>query len=88
MATKEETTDNVSVVTQVSATESYDFDNRILFEDGRLYITKTPCVDGKPTGLPELVDVTEEVADILRKVERKRSEMAYQKSIVSQLNMK
>lgn len=54
-------------VERVSMGRVYRTDNRLLFEDGRLYVTRTPMEHGIQSGFPEKTDVTMEVARLLRR---------------------
>ena len=54
-------------VGRLSKGRVYRTDNRLLFEDGRLYVTRTPMENGVQSGFPEKTDVTMEVARLLKK---------------------
>lgn len=45
--------------------ELYEVDERLRIHDGKLCITKTPWENGKQSGFPEYIDVTEEVLNII-----------------------
>ena len=40
-------------------------DNRLIFEDGRLYVSRTPYDGGRQSDFPEYIDVTEQVAQVI-----------------------
>lgn len=61
-------------------------DNRLRFENGRLYVTRVPYNNGQQTDFPELVDVTEDVLDMFDKILTKRAEDARQAAIIRQLS--
>ena len=50
----------------------YETDNRLRFQDGRLYITQTPFKDGKQIDFPEIVDVTEDVLNTFIEIIKER----------------
>lgn len=43
----------------------YKRDNAIRFENGRLFTLRIPFEGGKQSGMPEKIDVTEEVASLI-----------------------
>ena len=46
----------------IATSETVQIDNRMRFDDGRIYITRTPFERGMQSGFPERVDVTGLVA--------------------------
>ena len=51
-------------------------DNRLRFEDGRLYITSTPYKNGIQSDFSEKIDVTEDVLDMFLEIlEYKKSKL-------------
>lgn len=47
-------------------TKAVAIDRRLWMEDGRFYISATPYDGGRQSGLPERMDVTDEVVNIIR----------------------
>ena len=47
-------------------TKTVAIDRRMWMEDGRFYISSTPYDGGRQSGIPERIDVTDEVVDIIR----------------------
>lgn len=48
--------------------EIIELDNRLRFEDGRLYITRTPYKDGIQSEFSKKIDVTEDVLDMFLEI--------------------
>ena len=48
--------------------ETIELDNRLRFEDGRLYITSTPYKNGIQSDFSEKIDVTEDVLDMFLEI--------------------
>ena len=48
--------------------ETIELDNRLRFEDGRLYITSTPYKNGIQSEFSEKIDVTEDVLDMFLEI--------------------
>jgi hypothetical protein len=48
--------------------EIVELDNRLRFEDGRLYITRTPYKDGIQSEFSKKIDVTEDVLDMFLEI--------------------
>lgn len=58
--------EDVKITTaKVSKSYMYEVDNALRLEDGRIYTTKTPWENSRPSGFPEKIDVTEEVLNII-----------------------
>lgn len=48
--------------------EFIELDNRLRFEDGRLYITRTPYKDGIQSEFSKKIDVTEDVLNMFLEI--------------------
>lgn len=48
--------------------ETIELDNRLRFEDGRLYITSTPYKNSIQSDFSEKIDVTEDVLDMFLEI--------------------
>jgi hypothetical protein len=56
--------------------ETIELDNRLRFEDGRLYITSTPYKNGIQSDFSEKIDVTDDVLDMFLEIlEYKKSKL-------------
>ena len=56
--------------------ETVVLDNRLRFEDGRLYITSTPYKNGIQSDFSKKIDVTEDVLDMFLEIlEHKKSKL-------------
>ena len=78
--------DKAKVITTevLSSGTDYTVDNRLRFENGRLYVTRIPYENGTQAGFPEMVDVTEEVLDTFLGILERRREAARENAISSQ----
>jgi hypothetical protein len=61
-----EETKTTTITTAKIQTKTVAIDRRLWMEDGRFYISSTPYDGGRQSGLPERMDVTAEVVDIIR----------------------
>lgn len=41
----------------------YEIDNRVRFQNGRLFILETPIKNGKQSDFPKMIDITEKLLD-------------------------
>ena len=48
--------------------EIFELDNRLRFEDGRLYIIRTPYKDGIQSDFSKKIDVTEDVLNMFLEI--------------------
>ena len=56
--------------------ETIELDNRLRFENGRLYITSTPYKNGIQSDFSKRIDVTEDVLDMFLEIlEYKKSKL-------------
>ena len=61
-----EETKTTTTTTAKIQTKTVAIDRRLWMEDGRFYISSTPYDGGRQSGFSEQIDVTAEVADIIR----------------------
>ena len=72
-------------INELSKGTDYIVDTTLRFENERLFVTRKPCTGGVQTGVPEMIDVTDEILDSFLKILEKRRETAYEGSVLSQL---